>query len=53
MLSVVTVKIPEAMKAEVETLIQELGLWGSQSEFIREAIDQQIGKYWKGERFEH
>lgn len=53
MLSTLTVKIPEATKAEIETLTQELGLWESQSDFVREALDQHISKYWKGERFEH
>ena len=52
MLSVLSVKLPESMKAEIETLVHDLGLWKNTSDFIRESIDKQIVKYWKGERFE-
>jgi Arc/MetJ-type ribon-helix-helix transcriptional regulator len=53
MLSILSIKIPEGMVAEIETLVHDLGLWENRSEFIREAIDQQIKKYWNGGRFEH
>ena len=53
MLSVFSIKIQEAMIAEVETLVHDLGLWENRSEFVREAIDQLIRKYWNGDRFVH
>lgn len=45
------VRVSEGMKAEIESLVDEVGLWKDQSYFVREAVDIQIKKYWKGDRF--
>lgn len=47
-----SVKMRDSLKAEIETVVEEVGLWHSRSEFVREAIDEHIKKYWKGPRFE-
>lgn len=52
-MATLTVRIPEGVKAEIETLLYEIGLWNNQSDFVREAIESQIKKYWNGERLEH
>ena len=46
-----TIRVSEGMKAEMETLIEDSGVWPNQSYFIREAIDAYIKRYWQGERF--
>ena len=47
-----SVRISDGMKAEIETIIHEIGLWEDQSDFIKEALNEQIKKYWNGERFD-
>ena len=47
----ITVRVSEGMKAEVETLVEDTGLWPTESNFIREALDTLIRRYWKGDRF--
>lgn len=47
----IVVRVSEGMKAEVESLIESVGLWKDQSYFIREAIDTHIQKHWIGERY--
>jgi Arc/MetJ-type ribon-helix-helix transcriptional regulator len=47
----ISVRVSEGMKAEVEQLTQETGAWVSESNFIREAIDEHIKRYWFGERY--
>lgn len=47
----VAVRISEAMKAEIETIVAETGLWKTQSDFIKEALDEFIQKNWSGERY--
>jgi Arc/MetJ-type ribon-helix-helix transcriptional regulator len=47
----ITVRVSEGMKAEIETLVADTGLWRSESIFIREALDTLIKRYWHGERF--
>ena len=47
----INVRVSEGMKAEIEGLVADSGLWKDQSYFIREALDIQIKKYWQGERF--
>jgi len=44
-------RVSEGLKAEVETLVQDTGMWGTQTEFIVEALDEHIKKYWRGDRF--
>ena len=53
MSSILSIRLSDGMKAEIETIVKELGLWENQSHFVREALDQYIKKYWKGERFDH
>ena len=45
------IRISEGMKAEIESLAADTGLWESQTEFAIEALDVHIGKYWQGERY--
>ena len=47
----VIARVSEGMKAEIETLVAEAGVWTDQARFIREALDIHIQKYWHGERF--
>ncbi len=49
----VTVRISEGMKAEIETLTEEMGIYNYESEFLRDAINEHIKKFWRGERFAH
>ncbi|HEY0089146.1 MAG TPA: hypothetical protein VGB37_09890 [Candidatus Lokiarchaeia archaeon] len=48
-----SVRISDGMKAEIETIVHETGLWSDQSDFIKEALNEHIKKYWNGERFDH
>jgi len=48
---ILTARISEGMKSEIEVLVEDTGLWGSRSDFVKEAIDEQIKRYWKGDRF--
>ena len=48
---IITVRVSEGMKAEIEALVEESGLWRTQSFFVREALDTLIKRYWKGERY--
>jgi len=43
----VGIRIDEASKAKIERIVSEMGLWGNSSEFVREALMQQIDHYWK------
>jgi len=52
MASKLTIRLSDGMKAEIETLVNEIGLWETQTEFIKEAINEHIKKYWKGGRFD-
>jgi len=47
----VVVRVSEGMKAEVEQLVHETGIWENQSSFVREAIDTHIRRHWQGERY--
>jgi len=49
----ITVRVSEGMKAEVEALgdPKYTGWWPDQAHFIREALNEHIKKFWKGERF--
>lgn len=47
----IAVRVSEAMKAEIEALVDETGLWKNQSDFIKEALDEYIQKHWVGERY--
>jgi len=38
----VTVSIPKAIAAKIDTLIEELGYWPSRSSFVREACLEKI-----------
>lgn len=53
MSSTLTVRLSDGMKAEIETLVNEIGLWETQTDFVTEAINEHIKKYWRGERFDH
>ena len=51
-MATITVRVSEGMKAEIESLAKYGDVWwANQSEFIREALDTHITKYWQGERF--
>ena len=52
MATILSVRISDGMKAEIETIVSEVGLWRNQSDFVKEALNEQIKKYWKGERFD-
>jgi Arc/MetJ-type ribon-helix-helix transcriptional regulator len=47
----ITARVSEGLKTEVETLVQDTGLWASRTDFIIEALDEHIRKYWKEERY--
>jgi len=51
--TMLTVRISAGMKAEIEQLVGEIGLWQNQSQFITEALNEHIKKYWNGERFDN
>lgn len=53
MVSTVTVRLKESNITEIETLVHDFGLWKNKSDFIREAIETQIKKYWSGDRLEY
>ena len=53
MTTMLSVRISDGMKAEIETIVHETGLWSDQSDFIKEALNEHIKKYWNGERFDH
>lgn len=53
MQSAITVRLPESNITEIETLVHDTGLWKNKSEFLREAIETQIKKYWSGDRLEY
>ncbi|MBW2021237.1 MAG: hypothetical protein JRI65_14805 [Deltaproteobacteria bacterium] len=45
-------RVSEGMKAEVEHIVGEVGLWENESYFIREALNEYIKKHWKwGDRY--
>lgn len=52
MQSAITVRLIESKITEIETLVHDTGLWKNKSDFIREAIEIQIKKYWSGDRLE-
>lgn len=52
MASMFTLRISDGMKAEIEYIVGEIGLWQNQSDFVKEAINEHIKKYWQGERFD-
>lgn len=52
MSSKLTIRISDGMKAEIETIVSDVGLWETQTDFVKEAINDHIKKYWKGERFD-
>ena len=39
------------MKSEIEELVEQIGLWPNRTEFIKEALDSHIKKYWNGDRY--
>ena len=51
--SKITVRISDGMKAEIERIIGEVGLWYNQSDFIKEALDEHIKKFWHGDRLDN
>ena len=51
--SKITVRLSDGMKAEIEHIVGEVGLWHNQSEFVKEALDEQIKKFWQGDRFDN
>jgi Arc/MetJ-type ribon-helix-helix transcriptional regulator len=48
---ILTARISEGMKSEIEELVEQTGLWPSRTEFVKEALDKQIKKYWTGDRY--
>ena len=50
MQSSITLRLPESKITEIETLVHDTGLWKNKSEFLREAIETHIKKYWIGDR---
>ena len=52
MSTMLSVRISDGMKAEIETIVSEIGLWNDQSHFIKEALNEKIKKYWNGDRFD-
>jgi Arc/MetJ-type ribon-helix-helix transcriptional regulator len=48
---ILTARISEGLKAEIETLVGDTGLWASRTDFVREALDEKIRKYWNGDRY--
>ena len=53
MASSITVRISDGMKAEIETIVGDIGLWHNQSHFVKDALDEYIKKYWEGDRFDN
>lgn len=53
MTSKITVRLSDGMKAEMEYIVGEVGLWHNQSHFVKEALNEHIKKYWQGERFDN
>ncbi len=54
MASMISVRLSDGMKAEIERIIQEVGLWHNQSDFIKEALDEHIKKFWnEGDRLDN
>lgn len=53
MTSSITIRISDGMKAEIETLVKEIGLWHDMSSFTKEALNEHIKKYWQGDRFDN
>ena len=53
MASMITVRVSDGMKAEIENLVGEIGLWHNESQFIKEALNEHIKKYWQGDRFDN
>ena len=51
-LSIFSCKARESLLAEIETVVEDVGLWQNKSEFIREALDEYIKIHWVGPRFE-
>ena len=49
----ITVRMSDGMKAEIEHLVGDIGLWHNQSQFIIDALNEYIKKFWKGERFDN
>ena len=47
----ITARVSEGLKAEVETLVHDTGLWTSRTDFIVEALDEYIKRYWRGDRY--
>jgi hypothetical protein len=45
------IRVSEGMKAEIETLVEDTGLWADRTQFVIEALDVQIRKYWQGDRY--
>ena len=48
-----TVRVSDGMKAEIEHLVGDIGLWHNQSQFITDALNEYIKRFWKGERFDN
>ena len=53
MTTMLTVRISDGMKAEIEHIVGEIGLWHNQSQFITDALNEHIKKFWQGERFDN
>ena len=51
MSSMVTARVSEGLKTEIETLVEDVGLWRNRSDFINEALDEYVQRYWEGERY--
>jgi Arc/MetJ-type ribon-helix-helix transcriptional regulator len=49
----ITIRISDGMKAEIERLVDEIGIWHNQSHFVKDALDEYIKKHWQGERFDN
>ena len=47
----INTRISEGMKAEIEYLIGDVGLWSNQTEFVKDALNTYIKKHWKGRRY--
>lgn len=47
----VTARVSEGLKTEIETLVEDVGLWRNRSDFINEALDEYVQRYWEGERY--
>lgn len=40
-------RVDEVTKGKIERIVYETGLWANPSEFVREAVMQQIGQFWR------